>query len=154
MPSYADFADTQLQASIYTSAPTFRIGPAISFFMSKWPNQFATIVFASELTHELPADSPRLILRSGDARIGLQAGPSRLDILRYSQSDQDKVDVAQHFGLCCEIFAEYMQAFPLLVSRAKALIRRVASQASPAASLARHFCRRHFVARGRRHRIG
>jgi hypothetical protein len=134
--SFADFVVAQLQASIFTSSPTFRVGPALSLFMSKWPERFQTVVFASEAANTFSSGTPLLILQSRDARFRLQAGPSRLDIV---QSARDNIDVSEHFSMCCDVFENYLQVFPSLVSRASCLVRSVATEAKPAAALARHF---------------
>jgi hypothetical protein len=137
--SFSDFVDTQLQASIFTASPGFSVGPAINLFMSRWPERFQTVVFASEKAPGLPVDAPNLILQSKEARFRLQAGPSRLDILQFSQNDQDRIDVSNHFNACCDVFDKYLQLFPSSVSRARGVVRRVASETKPAAALSRHF---------------
>jgi hypothetical protein len=110
-------------------------------FMSRWPAQFQIVVFASEIANEFSPDAPRLILQSADARFRLHVGPSRLDILRVSQSEHDRIDIRKDLSLCGNVIENYLKHLPSAVSRATVLVRRMAYQDAPAAEIARHFCK-------------
>jgi hypothetical protein len=141
VPSFADFVDGQVQATIFTSSSSFTIGPALGLFMSNWPTQFQSVVFASEVANEFSPDAPRLILQSADARYKLHVGPFRLDIQRLSQSEHDKIDIRKDLSLCGDVIENYLKRLPSAVTRAMVLVRRMASHEAPAAEIARHFCK-------------
>jgi hypothetical protein len=148
VPSWKDFADIQLRASIHTTGLSFQIAPAISFFMQKWPELFSKIVFASDLPSGTPGEVPRLILESADASIRLQAGPSRVEILRTNERYFGTIDIRSHFDMSCDVFAEYQLLFQTPVARVAAVLTRVASDPAPGETLSRHFCRDAWVQEG------
>jgi hypothetical protein len=141
VPVATDFIEILLQASVFTPGLTFKNGKALLFFLTRWPERFSNVVFASELPPGTPDLVPNVIIQSEDSRLRVQAGPARLDIVWQSLKDGDHVDVKNHLAFCCDVFEQYMDEFLGTIGRVACVRRRVVHESEAAATLSRHFCR-------------
>ena len=140
MPSFDDFTDVLLQASIFTPDFNFQNGRVLALILTNWPEVFTNVIFAGDLPPGIPGEVPRIVVQSEDARLRVSVGPARLDIVWQSQKDGDRVDVNRHLDLCCDVFSRYVENFLARIGRVGCVLSRTALVADPAAELSRHFC--------------
>lgn len=148
MPTLSDFTTVELQASVFTAGINFRTAKALPVLLQACPQRFTKIVHASDLPPNAPPEFPQVIIQSEDARYKAQAGPARLDLFWLRQAPEDILVLREHLTSCSEVIGRYLEAMQGWSRRLGCILNRVALDANPAATLARHFFKDDLVRKG------
>jgi hypothetical protein len=131
---------TYLQAAIFTAGLHFRTHRALTHLLGKHGDVFTGEPVTLPLSAEAPAEFPRIILQSENARLKLQAGPARLDLVKEEEQIPPEA-LPEFLNFVLDVGEAYLGAVNESAQRVSCVIRRFAPDESPAKDVAHHFCK-------------
>jgi hypothetical protein len=137
VPSADDFRTFGLQISAFTQQEGFQSGRALNAILSGWSEVFTSIVFASDLPHDVPGEIPRIVAQSADGRRKVQVSPSRIDLI--NSTDTGNIDIPSNLHFCIDVIGRYIDTMRAQVTRMAIVVSRLYETDDPAIQLAHHF---------------
>ncbi len=136
------FRTIQAQAVLFTSEAQFRSNRFLAYFLSEWGHLFNGEPTSFEPPSKLLLFEglPRVMLKSEDGSVRLQASGERLDFFRNVQDDSS-IDIRSHFEQAVDIFNGYLEKLETTSGRVAVIVLRGFEDDNPAKTISHHFCR-------------
>ena len=129
-----------VQAVIFTpDHGSFSQSSALATLLGRYSQRFNGPVQALPLPEDVPAEVPRILLRSSDQAWSLQAGPARIDSFWHLR-DLSSAAPDDVVARCVEVLAHYVESTHTTAARLAVVITRASQVPEPARLLVSHFC--------------
>ena len=141
MPVQTDFRTIQCQAVLFTPSLQFRANKVLGHFLTEYADILdgdpVTIPAVPNLIRDV--EVPQMVLKSADGSFLLQAGASRLDIVKQGNPISES-ESREFFKLATRMCLDYLQVHQGKAGRIACIAQRAALDPTPAMTLSRHFC--------------
>jgi hypothetical protein len=155
MPTVNDFRTVQVQASLFTPGLQFRSAKVLGHLLTEYSDKFdgepQTLPPIDKFAPSgLPSGLlvsqffPQIMLQSADGHLRLQAGASRLDVIREGDAITEEETSAQ-LAWACELGLRYLELNDAKAGRVACIISRLGDASDPGKALAKHFCKPQWI---------
>jgi hypothetical protein len=140
--TYTNFEVASAQAVVFTPGSQIAMPRVLIALLQQWEEFFSEIEPIS-LPKEVPADVPRIILRSPDDQFSLEISGNRATFVwRHTDSPFDEKRFRE---FAQKVLYSYLDIAPAKAGRLAYVITRFAPAINPAITIAEHFCQEKWV---------